>query len=71
LAVCFTPPLAASRIKVRFLIGDAPGAGFDFAALYFHVPSVLSAPNAMAAIASTANVMRRTLFIFCSPGEPE
>jgi hypothetical protein len=28
------------------------------------VPSVLSAPNAMAAIANTANVMRRILFIF-------
>jgi hypothetical protein len=53
----------ASRVTVRLVIGDTPVGVVDFAVLYFQEPSVLSAARAVAAIATTANVMVRALFI--------
>src|SRR5689334_18630044 len=51
LPVLFTPPSIASRVRVRLVIGETPASAFGFAVLYFHVPSVLSAASAMAAMA--------------------
>src|SRR6202035_5524075 len=64
-AVILTPPDVDSRVTVRFVIAGTPGAAFDFAGLYFHVPSVLSAPSAIAAMATNTVGTARNLRIIC------
>jgi hypothetical protein len=56
LAVILTPLSMASRVTIRLAIGDTPGAAFDFAVLYFHVPNVSSAAKTMVVAATKAKI---------------
>ena len=67
LAVTFTPPSMASYVEVALVIGTRPELVSVSRCCILEVPSVLSAPNAMVAMASIAQIMSRTHLIWQAP----